>query len=175
MKVTGLILLLAGGGVYAVSGLLAENINATRHWQRTEAVILASDIVQRPLRTGYNDRLNRDATDNPGAYRPVWDIAVQYRYSVDGQVHVGTRLSNLVAISRDDARFHPPGADLARQADRFATGRTVPVHYDPAAPDRSFLILADPAWIDWLRWGGVGAALAGLACFGWLAIRRAAG
>ncbi|MBN2472796.1 MAG: DUF3592 domain-containing protein [Anaerolineae bacterium] len=76
---------------------------------------------------------------------------ITYRYTVDGQDYVSTRVSV-------DATAEQPASLNRRQVERlvrsFSKGRPVPVFYDPASPQDAWLIESADRGGPLARWLG---------------------
>ncbi|NRD49565.1 DUF3592 domain-containing protein [Corallococcus exiguus] len=67
-----------------------------------------------------------------------WHVVPRYAYEVDGRAYVGDTLSN--ASKRELLIWNSqPSPELTRYLARYPVGATVPVHYNPGAPQRSVL------------------------------------
>jgi len=137
---------LIAGGIAASSYSLYQlgrAVHATR-WPSTDGEIAQTRIVNRP-------------GDDGGPYEYV-----AYRYRVHGQPFRNDRVRFGLPVVGPSSRI--PGVDMSAHAsgsvlvDRFPTGTSVRVYYNPLRPEDSVLNLV-PDWTVWLLLAIGGACL----------------
>ena len=127
--------LLSGIALIALALWLRSRARRCVHWPSVEGVVLESRVDDAHLEM----------------MKPV----LRYRYEVNGQSHVGFRVSfSGYGINRDS---------MQRLIDPYPMGRLVRVHYDPDDPGCA--VLDTTAASDWKYWLASGVAFLGLAWF----------
>jgi hypothetical protein len=119
-----LLFLAVGVAITAIGVHRLRIARASADWPSVTGTILTSEVESR--------HRSADATGTRLERGYEYLPRVKYQYRVDGAVHRSTR------ITFDDLRFDSAIAAQA-VADRYAPGSEVPVHYDPAQPDRAIL------------------------------------
>jgi hypothetical protein len=138
--VIGGVLLLAGLALTTYGVLRTYRSVSSAGWPTAEGRMISSQVE--------SIRARRSTT-----YQPK----VAYSYSVGGTMYSG----DVIAFSSDT------GGDLLSvraMVDRFPSGSTVTVHYNPSTPTLSCLIAGEVTWRDFVP-DGIGLALAGVGGF----------
>lgn len=138
-------------GALAMASAAVKLQSIHRHWQTTSGTIVSSDAVKLAAQAKLL---------SPSKY---FQSRTVYDYVVDGVRYQSNR------ISFGDLAFSNSRHFAEEQADRFAPGNRVDVHYDPAAPSSAALQIGDPRLVWWWSAAALALLLLALALTGVLA------
>ena len=142
---------LAGGFASSIFGALSiYRAYESRGWPGVPGVVVSSKVV----------RISGSRSRRSGPRRTSRAAAVEYRYVVGDQEHVGRRISFAGTPAGDGAR------DVVR---RYPRGADVTVYYDPDDPSSSVLEVGMVSVAPWILIGiGLPFAFIGLAAVIWV-------
>jgi hypothetical protein len=121
----GLVLGLLGLGLVWSALRHRRFATAAANWPKTESTVITSDIAV---------ETDRDSRGNPTTYHVP---RIHYAYNVNGRIYEGSR------VRFGDVRFtREQGAREILQ--RYASGSTVDVRYDPARPEEATIETGKP-------------------------------
>lgn len=124
--------LLLGGALMYLFVVSSRVDRRVRAWPTAPGIILESSLERTSIgRTG--------GSATPRTMKPGWRLEVSYSYALGGTEYKGDTLSNIPLTSRDRSDGGGAEAWLRDLSDRYAAGTPVQVHYDPMAPERSYL------------------------------------
>lgn len=105
----------------------ALEMGDSREWPTTQGLITSAHITQRTNSDSHKGGYS-------GSSRYQYEVQVTYSYQVDGLPYTGKRLRIRPTTYSNEQHARRELAD-------YPVGQQVKVHYDPAEPERSVLIL----------------------------------
>jgi len=134
-----------------------------RKWPSLQGTVVSCTIVKTTQARVRVPATRGGASPEP-TYRedPVWAIAAEYLYSVDGRMYTGHEATSALLLEKIRGNESAPSSRMQSLAEQFRPGTKAAVHYDPADHGRSYLVpVDDPGKARPFRTGGI-CVIAGL-------------
>lgn len=145
-KVLVLGLLMVGGGIVSIAlGYSVQRRDQVlKSWPSAPGTIVSSSII-RTTQARLRVPATRGGASPDPTYRRdlVWALAVQYQYSVGGKVYIGYDATSSLLVENIHSTGNPPSPRMQSLATQLVAGSHTAVHYNPDAPEQSYLAYID--------------------------------
>ena len=151
MHPLGVLALVIGGFGLAVLAIVASSLReaaAMKRWPVSEGRVLSAKVEE------YRTSVSSGA-GGPRARMTLYRPVLLYEYEVTGKRFQGNRVAQSPGLDRGVSEF------AAKVVERYPSGSTVAVRYNPKRPDESVLEPRVPA--SWIFGAAIGVALLVLA------------
>lgn len=161
------LLILAGGIVTVLIGnSVRKHDQLLKSWPTVQGRILSSSIVRTSrARVRMGPTLGGGSPEPTYIVDPVWALAVDFRYSVNGVEYIGHNPTSSLLVEKIQSAGTAASREMHSIAEHLPAGSDVAVHYNPRNPGQGYVtFIDDPQKAKLFRVGwicfGIGLVLA---------------